>query len=114
VVPTLARVVAWALATFIVVLSITPPDLRPNTGSPHAVEHFLVYWVTGLAFALAYSLTPLLVIVLVIFSGAVELIQLLVPGRHARLSDFIIDALASVCGLIAVLIVNQMRARTRR
>ncbi len=29
---------------------------------------------------------------LVLFAGAIELAQTFVPGRHARLSDFIVDA----------------------
>jgi hypothetical protein len=39
---------------------------------------------------------------LVFFSGAVEIAQLFVPGRHARLSDFIVDALAITVGVMAV------------
>jgi VanZ family protein len=108
-----ARIVAWGLATAIVVLSVIPPSLRPETGLPHNLEHFAIYWATGLAFAFGYSSTPLLATALVIFSGAVEILQLFIPGRHARSSDFIVDALASVIGLITVSLMTQMRDRTR-
>jgi len=37
----------------------------------------------------------------VLFAGAIELAQLFVPGRHARLSDFTVDALAARIGLAA-------------
>jgi VanZ family protein len=37
---------------------------------------------------------------MVAFSAAVELVQLFVPGRHARVSDFVIDAAAICFGLI--------------
>ena len=33
---------------------------------------------------------------LVIFAGAIEIAQVLIPGRHARLSDFLVDAV-SMC-----------------
>jgi VanZ family protein len=109
----LARLGGWSLAAAIVVLSLVPATSRPETGLPHGFEHFAIYWATGFAFALGYALTPLLATFLVIFSGAVEILQLFIPGRHARLSDFIVDALASVIGLITLLLVTQMRKRTR-
>jgi VanZ family protein len=101
------------LVAVIVVLSVIPATLRPKTGLPHGFEHFAIFWATGLAFALGYSLTPLLATLLVIFSGTVEIMQLFIPSRHARLSDFIVDALASVIGLITVALAVQMHKRTR-
>ena len=109
----LARVAGWGLVAAIVILSVVPAPLRPETSLPHHLEHFAIYFATGLAFALGYSLMPLLATLLVMFSGAVEILQLFIPGRHARLSDFIVDALASVVGLMTVLLVAQMRNRTR-
>lgn len=109
----LARIAAWSLATAIVALSLVPPTLRPETSLPHGFEHFGIFWATGLAFALAYTLTPLLATALVVFSSAVEIMQLFIPGRHARLSDFIVDALASIIGLLTVSLAAQMRNRTR-
>jgi VanZ family protein len=109
----LARIGGWSLVAAIVVLSLVPATLRPETGLPHNFEHLAIYWATGLAFALGYALTPLLASILVIFSGAVEILQLFVPGRHARLTDFIVDALASLIGLITVSLVTHMRNRPR-
>ena len=92
---------------------MVPPSLRPETSLPHGLEHFAIFWATGVAFALGYILTPWLATVLVIFSGAVEITQMFIPGRHARVSDFIIDAVASVVGLITVSLTAQMRDPTR-
>ena len=111
--PVLARVSGWSLAAAIVVLSAVPASLRPETGLPHGLEHFAIFWATGLAFALGYSLTLQLATLLVIFSGAIEILQFFIPGRHARLSDFIVDALASIIGVIMVLLIVQVRGRTR-
>jgi VanZ family protein len=108
----LVRIAAWSLATAIVVLSVVPPGLRPETGAPHAVEHIAIFLATGIAFGLGYDRQHgLLAIFLVVFCGAVELAQLFVPGRHARLSDFIIDALAITGGLMTVSLIGKFCVR---
>jgi VanZ family protein len=105
-----ARIVAWSLAAAIVVLSVIPPASRPVTAVPHGFEHFLIYWAAGLAFGLGYERKDgLLAILLLIFSGSVEIVQLFVPGRHARLSDFIVDAGAMWTGLIGVSLFRRVR-----
>jgi VanZ family protein len=97
----IVRIAAWALAAAIAILSLAPPMLRPETGAPHSLEHFTIFAATGFAFGLGYrDRHHLLAVLLVIFSGSIEIAQLFVPGRHARLSDFIIDALAACIGLI--------------
>jgi len=106
------RIVAWTLAATITILSILPPDLRPDTGLPHYLEHFAIYWATGLAFGIGYERKHgLLAVLLVIFSGTVELAQLFVPGRHARLSDFIVDAIAVCVGLLSVAPIASLSSR---
>ena len=105
-----ARIVAWSLATAVLVLSVVPPGLRPETGAPHDLEHFVIYLATGLAFGLGYDRKRgLLAILLVIFSGSIEITQLFIPGRHARLSDFIVDALAMCCGVMTVSLASRIR-----
>jgi VanZ family protein len=95
------RISAWLLATAVVVLSLVPPWLRPETDVPHDLEHFAIFAATGLAFGLGYSRRHLVVAVaLVVFTGAIEMAQIVVPGRHARLSDFLVDALAVCIGLV--------------
>jgi VanZ family protein len=79
--------------------------LRPTTNVSHNVEHFAALFVTGVAFGLGYSRRPVIVaLVLVFFCGAIEIVQLLVPGRHSRLSDFIVDALGAVTGVAAAFV----------
>ena len=97
------RIAAWLLLLAIAVLSLVPPWLRPETGAPHDFEHFAIFASTGFAFGLAYGRRHALVAsALVVFTGAIELAQLFVPGRHARLSDFIVDLVAVCIGLVAV------------
>jgi VanZ family protein len=95
----IARAAAWILVTSIVVLSLVPPSWRPITDFPHYFEHFGIYVITGLAFGVGYRRKEILFLILPIFAGAIELAQLLVPGRHARATDFVIDALAMCIGL---------------
>jgi VanZ family protein len=39
------------------------------------------------------------VLALIAFSAAIEIIQLSIPGRHARVSDFVVDALGVSIGV---------------
>jgi hypothetical protein len=95
-----ARITTWVLATVIVVLSLVPPGGRPETGAPHALEHFAIFWATGFAAGVGWQRRQALVgFCLVLFAGFVEIAQLFVPGRHARWSDFTVDALAAIIGL---------------
>jgi VanZ family protein len=108
-----ARIAAWGLAAVIVILSLVPPTLRPETAAPHSLEHFLIFAATGCAFGLGYKRRhDLLAIFLIIFSGAVEIAQLFVPGRHARLSDFVIDAVAACIGLVMASLLSSAPMRT--
>ena len=97
-----ARITGWFLTVLIILLSLVPPWLRPESGAPHNLEHLAIFVVTGFTFGFAYNRSPALAMVaLVTFAGAIEIAQLFVPGRHARLSDFIVDAL-SLCIGVAV------------
>jgi VanZ family protein len=42
----------------------------------------------------------------VVLIGALELLQLFVPGRHARLEDFVVDALTALVGFAIAAIVG--------
>ena len=94
------QVTAWLLALTIVILSLSPPSIRPTTGAPHNVEHLLIFLTTGVAFGLGYSRRFLShSMALLAFAAAIEIAQIWVPGRHARLSDFLVDATASCLGV---------------
>jgi VanZ family protein len=94
------RVAAWFLLLAIVVLSVVPPAYRPVTPAPHGVEHLVIFFLTGLAFGLGYESRPFpQVFELVAFSAGIELLQLYIPGRHARLSDFLVNAVSVALGV---------------
>jgi VanZ family protein len=86
----------------IVVLSVVPATARPTTMAPHAFEHAVIFLLDGMAFGIAYFGPKRWAISgAVVFCAAIELAQLMVPGRHARLSDFIVDAIAACIGILA-------------
>jgi VanZ family protein len=113
------RAVAWALLISIVVMTVVPPSLRVITGVPHNVEHAMIFLITGAAFGLGYELrlSVMYAAAAVVFCAGLEVVQLAVPGRHARVSDFLIDAVAACMGIAIAWIVRRLsegkRARER-
>jgi VanZ family protein len=86
----------------IILLSVVPPGLRPVTRIPHIVEHAGIFFFDGLVFGIAYfAYLRWSTVFAVVVCAGVELLQLMAPGRHARLSDFIVDAGAACLGLLA-------------
>jgi VanZ family protein len=97
----ISRGLAWLLLAAILFFSLVPPMLRPVTGAPHELEHFTIFALCGLALGLGYRVAHLFqAFALVTFSGVLEMLQLLVPGRHARINDFAVDAVASCAGVV--------------
>ncbi len=95
-------VMGWLLLVVIVFLTLSPASYRPVTQVGHDMEHLLIYLMLGIAFGVGYARQWWPVALgLVGFTAAVEFAQLFVPGRHARLSDFVIDA-AAVCLGVAI------------
>jgi VanZ family protein len=95
----IAFVVGWLLMLAITVLSLVPATLRPETSVPHNLEHFAIFAATGFALGFGYARRPVaIMLALVGFAGAIELAQIFLPDRHARLIDFAVDAFAVCAG----------------
>jgi VanZ family protein len=93
------RLFAWLLAAAVTFATLGPARFRPHANITHVGEHTLAFILLGLAFALAYPKHRTRVAgISVILIGVLELLQLFAPGRHARLEDFIVDALAALAG----------------
>ena len=103
------RLFAWLLAAAVTFATLGPPAYRPHAPITHVGEHGLAFVLVGLAFALAYPRQrPMVASLTVVLTGVLELLQLLVPGRHARLEDFIVDALAALAGFALAVIVERL------
>lgn len=99
------RLTGWFLLFAIGALSLVSPELRPITFFPHALEHFAIFFSTGVAFAVGYPKREwLLLFALTAYAASIEYAQTSVPGRHARLSDLAIDVTAACLGVMVVFI----------
>jgi VanZ family protein len=86
----------------LILLTIAPPSARPASGVPHHLEHFASFFIAGALWKMGYPRRLLLCLTLAaLFAGGLELLQLLVPGRHARPVDFVVDALGAWTGSVA-------------
>jgi hypothetical protein len=92
----LSRALAWIGALAIVILSVVPAVDRPITGAGQSFEHFTAFALVAGTFAIGYRLSLIrLLLLAVLFCGFVELLQVPLPTRHARVSDFSIDLVGS-------------------
>jgi VanZ family protein len=108
------RLIAWGLAAAVTFASLSPPHYRPHADIGQNGEHALAFILMGLAFGFAYRSNRLLIAALVVvMTGAIEVLQFWAPGRHARMSDFIVDALAAGAGLAIAAALGWMSGRAR-
>jgi VanZ family protein len=94
------RINAWLLAAAVTFATLGPPRYRPATNFSHDFEHLLAFVLVGLAFGFAYPRHRLLAAPISVAAiGVVEVLQLVMPGRHARFEDFLVNTLAACAGL---------------
>jgi VanZ family protein len=106
------KLIAWLLAAAVAFATLGPARLRPHSDFGQDGEHAFAFVLVGIAFGLAYGRNrPLTTAVTIVLIGALEILQLWAPGRHARLEDFVVDALAASAGLLLVSGVEWLRAR---
>jgi len=99
-----------ALLIAIVVLSLVPAYDRPVTALPHSLEHLTIFFAAGLAFGIGYPQRHRFQFpALLVFTAVIEMAQLVVPGRHARLTDFVVDAVGIMTGLSLGLLASPKR-----
>lgn len=110
-----ARTIAWLLLAAACFLTLAPRRFRPFTGVEHHVEHLLAFALLGLMFGLGYpEQRRTLAVIGVIVLGALELLQLWVPGRHALFGDFVVNAVGLCCGLAAAAALQWIMAMRKR
>jgi VanZ family protein len=109
------RLAAGGLAASIAFATLGPAEQRPHLNLGQNGEHALAFVLLGLAFGLAYPRDRSRTAALVIgYTGLIEILQFVAPGRHARLQDFVVDALAACLGLVAAAAFDWMLKRTRQ
>ena len=94
------RLFAWSLAAAVTFATLGPASLRPHSHLGQNGEHTLAFILIGIAFGFAYARHRLLTsAVAVVLIGLLEILQLWAPGRHARVEDFVVDALTACAGI---------------
>src|SRR3979490_1368425 len=110
---TILRLFAWLIAAAVSFATLGPARLRPHSELGQDGEHALAFVLVGLAFGLAYTRHRLLTAaVAVVLIGVLELLQLWMPGRHARLEDFVVDALAACAGIAVAAVLDWLVRRS--
>ena len=109
------RFLAWASIVTLVVLTVVPAYDRPATPAPHNIEHIAAFAVAGTLVGLSFRWRPWVMFVAAIaFAATLEVLQLGLLTRHARLSDFFENCLGSWIGLaIGYLLSRAMQRRAR-
>ena len=111
----LLRLFAWGLAAAIAFATLGPAAQRPHSNLGQNGEHALAFVLLGLAFGLAYARSRLFTATFVIaYTGLIEILQLWAPGRHARVEDFVVDALAACIGIALAFGLDWAIKRARR
>jgi VanZ family protein len=109
------RLLAWGLAAAIAFATLGPAAQRPHSNLGQNGEHALAFVLLGLVFGLAHARNRSLTAAFVIaFTGVIEVLQFVAPGRHARMEDFVVDALAASLGLVAAAALDWTIRRTQR
>lgn len=111
------KIASGACILLIVVFSLLPQDERVTVGLPGQDEHFLAYSLTGLLFGLALpgKRGPLsAACYLALLACAMEFLQQWSPGRHPRISDAVISALAGLVGAMLAMGLRQLSGATSR
>jgi VanZ family protein len=108
------RIIAWLLTAAVTFATLGPARLRPHSDLGQDGEHALAFILVGLAFGLAYPRRRLVTAgIAVVLIGLLELLQLWMPGRHARLEDFVVDALAACAGITMAAVLDWVLRRSK-
>ena len=111
---TILRLIAWLPAAAVTFATEGPASERPHSNLGHISEHALAFVLVGIAFALAYPrhMLPAAAITIAM-TGLLELLQLFVPGRHARWEHLATDALAALAGFALVAMIDFANIRAK-
>ncbi len=106
---TLWKTGAWFCIVALLVASWTPGQEMVRTGFDARLEHVGAYLIATIAVSFAYPRLSLvrLAVVMITYAAILELGQLIVPGRHAA----VLDWLASSSGVIIGMAIMKLPAR---
>ncbi|MGC4025758.1 MAG: VanZ family protein [Mesorhizobium sp.] len=112
----IAAVLAWAVLAYIGFVTLSPIEERPHVGMA-MFERAMAFGLTGFLFATAYHRYTGRILALVVGAAiALELAQLVVPGRHAEFADAVEKIIGGGIGVLAAYLLGAVTrfSRTNR
>jgi hypothetical protein len=107
----LFRVCGWAAVVLITILSLVPGEARPHTTTPSQLERVAAYAIAGSALALGYFGVRSVIAIaalLPIYAALLEIFQLWVPRRTARIIDIVAGTAGSWIGICSMVLLRRM------
>lgn len=90
-------------------ITLGPVGLRPELPLPNQLQRAIGFGVAGMVLGVAFgSRWRWALLIVVVAAGGLELLQLIVPGRDARLLDFVVKTIAGCLGVGFVAATRQM------
>jgi VanZ family protein len=102
----LAPLTAWACLLFVASVTLSPAYLRPRLMETEPaliviLEHVGAFAVIGFLFSVSYTRTTLVCLLVLGSAVILELLQLVVPDRDARVIDAVEKLIGGGVGIIA-------------
>ena len=97
------RIVGFGCIVLIVVLSLIPGQWQVRSHFPGPVEHFVAYFGTAVVLVMGSRsgrFPAFLIGALCGFSGLMEILQYLSPGRDPQVIGFVGSSLGAACGAV--------------
>jgi VanZ family protein len=101
------RFAPWLALFAIAVLSLVPGEARPHTGMPGQAEHFLAYFLTALVLGIRVGTSVYCIpttLALCAYAGAMEILQIWIPGRNAQFIDFAASSFGAFSGSLVCIL----------
>jgi hypothetical protein len=107
---TFAKVAAWVSVGFIIYATLVPLGMRPTAGEIGPdYERFASYAVTAALMVLAYPRHPVRVgLMVVALAVLLEISQLAIPDRDARVADAAVKVAGGLSGLMLSLLFRRL------
>jgi hypothetical protein len=107
------RGLAWLSVAAIAYLSLIPSTMEVRTGFAPGVEHLIAYTGSAALMTFAYPACSGWVMVSLFFaySGALEILQTLSPGRHAELAGALWSGAGAAFGAAAARVMQIVSSR---
>jgi VanZ family protein len=108
---------AWACIIALAILSLLPAEHMVRTGVNSRLEHVVAYAGSMLVFGAAYGrrfgMAPI-VAGLIAYAGTLEVLQLLSPGRHSSVFDWLASSSGVLIGATVLSLVGMAWLRRSR